>query len=273
MSDITVNQENKRPTMAKDFAMDLPITAPFDWLRRGVQDTFTSPISSLAYGFAVFLVSIAFVVALLKFGFSYILFPVIASFMVLGPMVAIGLYGKSRLLALGSQHITITDMISVKAKSPKALMLVSIVLLFVMTFWLRAAVMIYALFFGLEPFSGVEETINALLFTDTGRIMLLVGSIAGGALAALSFSLSAFSLPMLMNEKKDTMTAMALSVVIAWMNKPVAFLWGTIVLGFFLLSFATGFLGLIVIFPILGHATWHAYTDLRSDEALAAANP
>ena len=269
MSEITTSVEKNRPTMAKDFARNLPINTPIKWLKRGVHDTLTSPISSLTYGFTVFLISVLLVTALFQFGFSYILFPVIAGFMVLGPMVAIGLYGKSRLLASGAERVSTLEMMSTKAKSPKALMLVSIVLLFVMTFWLRAAVMIYALFFGLEPFNGIEETVNILIFTDTGRLMLLIGSMVGGAIAALSFSLSAFSIPMLMNEKKDTMTAVALCVVIAWTNKPVVFIWGAIVLTLFILSVVTAFIGLIIIFPVLGYATWHAYTDLRSQTALA----
>lgn len=262
----------KMPTGVKDFERNLPASAPFDWLKAGMRDTFVAPASSLLYGFAVFLISVVFVAALFRFGFSYILFPVIASFMVLGPLVAIGLYGKSRLLASGTPHVSTLEMISVKAKSPGQLLLVGVVLMLIMTFWLRFAIVLYALFFGLAPYGGFEETVNTMFFTNTGRTLLLVGSAVGGILAAFSFSVSAFSIPMLMNEKKDTMSAMALSVVIAWANKSVVFVWGTIVLALFLVSVATGFVGLIVIFPILGHGTWHAYQAMRSEAALAAAD-
>jgi uncharacterized membrane protein len=64
---------------------------------------------------------------------------------------------------------------------------------------------------------------------------------------------------------------MALSVVISWMNKPVVFVWGLIVLIGFLICVLTVFVGLIVIFPVLGHATWHAYMAMRSEEALREA--
>ena len=261
----------KPPTMAKDFKRNLTANTPFEWLKAGVRDTFTSPASSLLYGFIVFLVSVAFIGVLFRFGFSYILLPVIAGFMVVGPLVAIGLYGKSKLLASGKDNISIRDIFLVKAKSPGQLLLVGIILMLVMTFWLRLAIVLYALFFGLEPFEGVENTINTLFFTNTGRSLLVVGSLVGGLLASLSFSISAFSIPMLMNEKKDTMTAMVLSAGIAWVNKPVVFVWGSIVLTLFLISVATAFVGLIVIFPVLGHATWHAYQAMRSEEALAAA--
>lgn len=259
------------PTRAKDFERGLSVYAPLEWLKAGIRDTFTSPASSLLYGLIVFLISVAFIATLFHFGFSYILFPVIAGFMVLGPVVAVGLYGKSRLLAAGAHHVSTHEILSVKAKSPGQLLLVGFVLMLIMTFWLRFAIVLYALFFGLAPFGGLEETINTLFFTTTGRTLLLVGSAVGGLLAALSFSVSAFSIPMLMNEKKDTMTAVALSVVMAWTNKPVVFVWGCIVLALFLFSVATAFVGLIVIFPILGHATWHGYTALRGEGALAAA--
>ncbi len=262
----------KMPTGVKDFERNLPANAPFNWLKAGMRDTFASPAASLLYGFAVFLISVVFVGALFRFGFSYILFPVIAGFMVLGPLVAIGLYGKSRLLAAGAPHVSTLEMVSVKAKSPGQLLLVGVVLMLIMTFWLRFAIVLYALFFGLAPYGGFEETVNTLFFTNTGRTLLLVGSAVGGVLAAFSFSVSAFSIPMLMNEKKDTMSAMALSVVIAWANKSVVFVWGSIVLALFLVGVATGFVGLIVIFPILGHGTWHAYQAMRSEEALAAAD-
>lgn len=271
MTPETATLEQRPPTMAKDFARNLPAFTAFDWLKAGMRDTFTSPVSSLLYGLAVFLVSVGFVTALSVFGFSYIIFPVIAGFMVVGPLVATGLYSKSRLLAAGAAHVSTREMLSLRPKSPGQLLLVGFVLMLIMTFWLRFAIVLYALFFGLEPFGGIAETINTMLFTTTGRSLLLVGTAVGGVMAAFAFSVSAFSVPMLMNEKKDTMTAMALSVVIAWMNKPVVFVWGSIVLALFVFSVVTGFVGLIVIFPILGHATWHAYQALRSQQALTDA--
>lgn len=271
MTQETAPIANQPPTRISDFARGLSVNAPFEWLKAGARDTFTSPISSLSYGLAVFLVSVACIILLFQYGFSYILFPLIAGFMVLGPIVAIGLYGKSRLLAAGAEKVSTFEMMAIKAKSPGQLLLVGVVLMLIMTFWLRFAIVLYALFFGLAPYGGLEETVDTLFFTNTGRSMLFVGTVVGGILAAFSFSVSAFSIPMLMNEKKDTMTAMALSIVIAWTNKPVMFVWGSIVLALFLVSVATGFLGLIVIFPILGHGTWHAYRAMRSEAALKAA--
>ncbi len=81
--------------------------------------------------------------------------------------------------------------------------------------------------------------------------------------AAFSFAISAFSIPMLLEERTDALTAMATSIALVWNNPPVMLAWGAIVLGLFLVSLAAGLLGLIVVFPLLGHGTWHAYHAIR----------
>ncbi|MFI7843908.1 hypothetical protein, partial [Acinetobacter baumannii] len=69
--------------------------------------------------------------------------------------------------------------------------------------------------------------------------------------------------PMLLDERVDAFTAMGLSAALVWNNLAPMLVWGAIVLALFLASVATGFLGLIVVFPLLGHATWHAYKAMR----------
>jgi uncharacterized membrane protein len=68
---------------------------------------------------------------------------------------------------------------------------------------------------------------------------------------------------MLLNERSDAITAMGLSFKLVWNNLPVMLAWGVIVLALFLISLATGLLGLIITFPVLGHGTWHAYRSIR----------
>ena len=128
-----------------------------------------------------------------------------------------------------------------------------------MLMWLRAAVIIYALFFGLRPFPGLDHIAPMLFTTPTGWAMLLVGGVVGGLFAGFAFGISVFSIPMLLDERKDALTAMGTSMALFWNNLPVMLTWGAIVLGLFLVSLATGLVGLIVVFPLLGHGTWHAY--------------
>jgi uncharacterized membrane protein len=94
--------------------------------------------------------------------------------------------------------------------------------------------------------------------------MLIVGSAVGALFASFSFAISAFSIPMQLEQRVDALTAMGTSFALVGKNLPVMLTWGAIVLGLFLLSLATGLLGLIVVFPVLGHGTWHAYETMKA---------
>lgn len=128
---------------------------------------------------------------------------------------------------------------------------------------MRAAVILYALFFGLRPFPGLDHIAEMLFTTGIGWAMLITGTIVGGLFAAFAFAISAFSVPMLLDEKTDVFTAMGTSISLVWNNLPVMFAWGTIVLVLTVLGLATAMVGLIIVFPLLGHATWHAYRALK----------
>lgn len=242
-----------------------PATA-FRWLVAGWKDFTIGPISSLSYGFLVFLVSVGTVASLFAFGWDYILFPAFAGFMVVGPVLAVGLYEKSRRIAAG-EPISLSSMIFVKPKSGGQLLFAGVMLCLLMLLWMRAAVIIYALFFGLRPFPGLDHIAPMLFTTPTGWAMLIVGSLIGGLFAAFSFAISAFAIPMLLNERVDALTAMGTSMALVWYNLPVMLLWATIVLALFLASLATGLLAMIVVFPVLGHGSWHAYRTMRREGA------
>jgi uncharacterized membrane protein len=93
--------------------------------------------------------------------------------------------------------------------------------------------------------------------------MLVVGTLVGGLFAAFGFAISVFSVPMLLDQRTDALTAMATSMAMVWNNLHPMIAWGAIVLALFVASVVTGLIGLIVIFPLLGHATWHAYRAIR----------
>jgi uncharacterized membrane protein len=219
---------------------------------------------SIAYGLVVCLISIAIVVGLFWLGLDYILFPALAGFMVIGPILAVGLYEKSRRLEAG-KPVSWRNIFFVKPRSGGQILFTGVLLCLLMMVWMRAAVLIYALFFGLVPFPGVDRIAPMLFTTKVGWAMLAVGSAVGGLFAAFSFAISAVSIPMLLNERTDALTAMASSKALVWTNLRVMLIWAAIVLALFLVSLATGMLGLIVIYPLLGHATWHAYRSLQPD--------
>lgn len=240
----------------------LPAGAAFNWLKAGWRDLAVQPGPSLAYGALVFFVSLAIIVGLYAFGLDYILFPALAGFMVVGPILAVGLYQKSRDIEAGIP-VRLGRMLFVEPASGGQVWFTGAILSLLMLVWIRAAVIIYALFFGLRPFPGLDRIASMLFTTPTGWAMLLVGGVAGGLFAAFAFAISAFSVPMLLDEETDTFTAMGTSISLVWNNLPVMLAWGAIVLCLFLVSLATGLCGLIVVFPLLGHATWHGFKAIR----------
>ena len=237
----------------------------FRWLAQGWRDMVARPSTSLTVGVIVAVVSVGIVAGLFAFGWDYLLFPAFAGFMVVGPILAVGLYEQSRRIAAGDP-VRLTDVLFVRPKSGGQILFTGVLLCLLMMLWMRAAVIIYALFFGLLPFPGLDHITRTLLTTPVGWSMLFVGTAVGGVFAAFSFAISAFSIPMQLEERVDALTAMGTSMALVWNNLPAMLMWGAIVLGAFLLSLATGLVGLVIVFPVLGHGTWHAYRAIRPQE-------
>lgn len=240
------------------FARDLPMGAAFDWLRAGWRDLMTQPGPSLAYGLLVVLLSAAIVAGLWTLQWDYVLFPALAGFLVFAPTLAVGLYEKSRLLENG-EPVTLARMIFPRPAAGGQILFTGALLCGLMLLWMRAAIIIYALFFGVKPFPGIDHVSGMLFSTPTGAAMLVIGGVVGALFAAFSFAISAFSLPMMLDRDVDALTAMGHSWALVVKNLGPMLVWGVVVLALFLLSLATGLVALVVVFPLLGHATWHAY--------------
>ncbi|MBJ3783148.1 DUF2189 domain-containing protein [Devosia sediminis] len=240
----------------------LPMAAPLAWLSAGWRDLWTRPVPSLAYGLGVTLVSYAIIYAMFTFGWAQILFPALSGFLVVGPLLATGLYVKSRKLAAG-EKVTFGAMLF--PRGGMHLFFVGAVLMTLMLVWVRAAVLLYALFFGWRPFPGFDQVTAMLFTTPEGLWMLLVGTAVGGLFATFSFAIGAFSIPLVLDRHRDAFSAMGLSLSYVTNNTPATLVWAALVVALVLVSLATGLLALIVIFPLLGHATWHAYLAVRDE--------
>ena len=249
------------PTPNK-WARALKVADPFSWLAQGWRDLTTQAAVSLAYGVTIFVVSVLLIAGLFALKRDYILFPAFAGFMVIGPILAVGLYEKSRRLEAGLP-ISWRNLVLVRPRSGGQILFTGVLLCLLMIVWMRAAVIIYALFFGLVAFPGLDRIAPMLFSTPVGWAMLIVGTAVGGLFASFSFAISAFSIPMLLEERTDALTAMGSSIALVCNNLRIMLIWAAIVLALFLLSLATAMFGLIVIYPLLGHATWHAYRAVQ----------
>jgi uncharacterized membrane protein len=242
---------------------NVPRSAAFGWLSAGWRDFTIQPVASISYGVLVFLVSVVTVVGLFALHRDYILLPAFAGFMVVGPIIGIGLYEKSRRIEEG-RPVSLWYMIFVRPESGAQILFAGVLLFLLTLLWMRAAVILYALFFGMRPFPGLNRVVPMLFTTEVGWVMLLVGSAVGGLFAAFAFAISAFSIPMLLSQRTDALTAMGTSMALVWNNLPVMLTWAVIMLALIFAAIATGLLGMIVVFPVLGHGSWHAYRAMRS---------
>lgn len=247
------------------FQRNLPLFEGLRWLAAGWRDFWTRPGSSIAYGIGVFVLSVAFIWTLVAFGRDYILFPSLAGFMIIAPFLAVGLYEKSRAIEEG-REASFGSMLRVRPRAGAQVFFTGLLLCMLMLLWNRAAVLLWALFFGVTAFPGLDGVVAVLFGTAYGWAMLLVGSVIGGLFAAFAFAISVFAVPMLLDRRVDALTAMGTSMKLVWNNLPPMIVWGAIVLVLFALCVATGLIGMIVIFPLLGHATWHAYRAMTWPE-------
>lgn len=243
----------------------LPLFVGFRWLSAGWRDFWTRPASSLAYGIGVFLLSVAFIWTIVGFGRDYILFPALAGFLIIAPFLAIGLYEKSRAIGEG-RGTRLGLMLRVRPRAGAQVFFMGLLLSLLMLLWMRAAVLLWALFFGVTAFPGLDRVVDVLVGTAYGWTMIVVGTAIGGLFAAFAFAISVFAVPMLLDRRIDALTAMGTSMRLVWNNLSPMIVWGGIILVLFGLCVATGLLGMIIIFPLLGHATWHAYKAVADVE-------
>ena len=237
------------------------LEAPWQWLAAGWRDLWRAPAVGLGYGLVVAAAGAALSLGLFYLGALPLVLPLAAGFMLLGPMLAVGLYETSRRLEAG-EPLRPARLLAVKTASPGQLAFIGILLMLFMLAWVRIATLLFALFFGLTAYPPIDEWVALLIFTAEGLIFLIVGTAVGGLLAVTVFAISAISVPMLMVREIDAVTAMLTSLRAVRRNPAPMLLWAWLIALLIAFGIATLYVGLIVTFPLVGHATWHAYRAL-----------
>lgn len=239
----------------------IPFDAPWDWLAAGWRDLWAVPHVSLAYGATFAVVALALVAGLLQFGMQSLILALAGGFLLIGPLVAVGLYDVSRRLEAG-KRVSLRDVVGAGLAAPGQLGFFGVVLMFAYAVWLQLAFLMFMLFMGSRGLPPASEFVPTLLFTSHGLGLLMAGTAVGGVLAAIIFSISVIAVPLLLTRPVDAVTAMAASLESVIKNpKPMA-LWAVLIAGFVAFGIATLSLGLIIAFPLIGHATWHAFRSL-----------
>lgn len=227
-------------------------------LGAGLRDFAAAPVMSLFFGAVFSVIGIVISYLVVIHASSYWVLPIAAGFPLIGPFAAVGLYEMSRRLEAGEPLGWGTVLGAVVRESRLQLASYAFVTLFVFLIWVYLAHLIFALSFGLKPLTNVMTSAD-LLLTGAGLTMLGVGVIVGGAISALLFSISVISVPMLLERDIDVVTAMVHSVRSVLKNTGAMVFWGAIIAVMCAIAMLPMFVGMILVFPVLGHASWHVY--------------
>lgn len=234
----------------------LGLDAPLRWVRLGWRDLRAAPLQSLTYGVGIFALSV--VVSSIGWfqGSGWMLIVLLSSFIFVAPVLGIGLYAISACLERGQRpslgHCVLEERLHLGDTAVYSLILMVICLV-----WVRAGSGLQIFY----PESGDPSFVELLTFFS-------IGSAVGSLFALIAFAVSAFSLPMLLDRRTDSVTAVVTSVNAVLRNKPAMVVWVACIVAAVAIGFATALVGLVVTMPLIGHATWHAYRDVVDASAL-----
>lgn len=228
----------------------LALRAPLRWLALGWQDFRNS--NGRSPGFGVFMALLSMLLSWLawQFGNLGLLLGLLSGFVLLGPLLAINLYSISDQLQHGLQP-SIRNSVRDAFRCLNHALVFMVVLLVIFLVWARAASMLHVFF----PSDGATLTRDLVVF-------LSAGTLVGAIFSAVVFIAAAFSLPMLLDRDADAITCVLTSANAVLRNKPVMLLWGLLIVAGVMIGMLTAFIGLVIILPVIGHATWHAYQDV-----------
>lgn len=240
--------------------------APWTWLSAGWRDLWQAPQIGLIYGAVAALLASLLAVSLALVDAFPLFLTMIGGFLLIGPLMAVGLYETSRRLAK-PQPVTLKSVALAPMAARGQLAFIGTFLLLMFFVWMRVAVLIFMLFVGTNAIPPASEFLQMLLFTPHGLGLLVVGTAVGAVFAAIVFATTVVSIPLLLTKRIDALTAVVASVNAVRVNPLPLGLWAVLIVVIMAAGFTTLLLGLVVAFPLIGHATWHAYADIYGDSA------
>lgn len=244
---MTAHANRERPFVAP--CRDLGLTTPLRWVSAGWRDYRATFGASFTYGLIIFAISAAVSGLAWALGQYVLVLSMLSGFIFIAPLLAVGLYSISRQRARGERPSLARSFRRMRMVIRETLVF-TLVLLVIFLVWVRAGVMVHVFF----PVGESLDVIALLRF-------LGIGSAVGSIFALVTFSAAAFSLPMIVERDADMITSCLTSINAVLRNKSAMAIWIGCIVGLTGLGFATAGLGLIVVIPLLGYATWHGYLE------------
>ena len=230
-----------------------------DALAKGVDDFIAMPTHALFVSLIYPIAGLIIAIAVSGTNLLWLIYPMATGFALIGPVAAVGLYELSRRREQGLDADWSHAFDLLEADSFRSIAALGLVLLLLFGIWIAVAQTIYWAYFGYAVPESIDSFVRQVLTTTAGHYLILVGNVVGFLFALVAFALSVVAFPLLIDRQVGATAAAATSIKAVLRNPFTMALWGLIVAGALLLGSLPFFVGLAVVVPVLGHATWHLY--------------
>ena len=230
-----------------------------DALRRGLDDFIAMPTHAMFLA-AIYPI-VGLLIARLAFGYSILplLYPLVTGFALVGPLAALGLYELSRRREAGLETSAGHALDVVDSSSIGALVALGLLLLGLFVLWIAFANAIYIANFGYAPPASIGSFVHDVLTTRAGWNLIVLGNGVGFLFAVAVLTISVVSFPLLLDRDVGAAVALLTSIRLVLKNPLTMAAWGLIVAALLFVGALPAFLGLTIVMPVLGHASWHLY--------------